>query len=280
MKKIFFLFLVVSITATAQSNTQQVAARYPGLAAYSRENVDLYATRNNVAALAQLKNNAFGVYAENRFLIPELNLYAASIGLKVQHGAFALHGSYFGLDVYHQLSLSLGYGMSVTKNVDVGVQFNYQSLQQAGGFYGSASSINASVGAIFHLTDKVHAGIGIYNPTGSQFGKNSGEKLPAQFTFGMGYDASDKVYVSAEMVKEENLPAGVNAGFQYQFQKQFFMRLGVSTASSNVYAGFGLAFQHYRIDIAASYHPQLGISPGVLLLFDIGKVATDSQILH
>lgn len=264
--------------ATAQTCTQNVAARYPGLAVYSKTFSDLYATRSNAAALAQLKQSAIGIYAENRFLLPQFNLYTGSIGIKTKHGGVAFHGSYFGFDLFHQMQLSFAYGLSISQKVDVGVQFNYYTVQQANG-YGTASSINGSIGAIFHLTEKVHLGINVYNPENSQLGnKGLPEKLPAQYTFGMGYDASDKVYVSAELVKEENFPASVNAGFQYRFQKQFFARLGIATATSNVYGGVGLAFDHYKIDIAASYHPQLGISPAVLLVFDIGKkIATQED---
>lgn len=257
--------------ATAQTITQNVSARYPGLAVYSKEFSDLYATRSNAAALAQLKESAIGIYAENRFLLPQFNLYSASVGIKTKHGGVAFHGSYFGFDLFHQMQVSFAYGISISPKVDVGVQFNYHSVQQANG-YGSASSINGSIGAIFHLTEKVHLGINVYNPVSSELGnKGSLEKLPSQYTFGMGYDASDKVYVSAEMVKEENFPTSVNAGFQYRFQKQLFARLGIATATNNIYGGIGLAFDHYKIDIAASYHPQLGLSPAVLLVFDFGK---------
>ena len=247
-----------------------VAARYPALGAYSISNVDLYATRNNAAALAQLPNSAAGVYAERRFLQDQLNLYTASIGIKTKTGAFALHGNYYGFSLYNQMQLSLGYGLRVSDKVDVGVQFHYHAVNQANG-YGSASSINASAGAVFHLTDKIHAGINIYNPGGSKWSKAADEKIPAQYTFGLGYEVSDKLFISGEMVKEENLPASVNMGLQYRFVKQFFARAGVSTATNNLFAGVGFNLPKFRIDLAASYHPQLGLSPGILLLFDFAK---------
>jgi len=247
-----------------------VAARYPALGAYSKTHVDLYATRNNAAALAQLPKSCAGVYAERRFLQEQLNLYNGSVAYKTRKGAFALHCNYYGFSLYNQMQLSLAYGLQVSDKIDVGVQFNYHSVNQGNG-YGKASSINASAGAIFHLTEKIHAGINIYNPGGSKWSKAADEKIPAQYTFGLGYEVSDKLFISGELVKEENLPTSINAGLQYRFVKQFFARAGVSTATNNLYAGIGLNLLKFRIDFAASFHPQLGVSPGVLLLFELGK---------
>ncbi|MEO7312583.1 MAG: hypothetical protein ABIX01_19510 [Chitinophagaceae bacterium] len=247
-----------------------VAARYPGLGAYSKNNVDLYATRNNAAALAHLHNSCAGIYAERRFLQEQLNLYNGSLAYKTKRGAFALHGNYYGFSGYNQMQLSLAYGLEINDKVDVGVQFNYHSINQGNG-YGKSSSINASAGAVFHPTEKMHLGINVYNPGGSKWSKSQDEKIPARYSFGLGFEVSDKLFISSEMVKEESLPATVNAGLQYRFIKQFFARTGVSTATNSVYAGIGFNLPGFRIDLNTSYHPQLGLSPGVLLLFDFGK---------
>ncbi len=271
MKKLLVIFFIcLGFNALAQPVSQMVAARYPALGVYSKNNVDLYAARNNAAALAQLPNSGAGIYAERRFLQDQLNLYTGSVGYKTKRGAFALHGNYYGFSLYNQMQLSLGYGLQVSDKIDVGVQFNYHSVNQGNG-YGMASSINASAGAVFHLTEKIHAGVNIYNPGGSKWSKTAGEKIPAQYTLGLGYEVSDKLFISGELGKEENLPASINAGLQYRFVPQFFARAGVSSATNNLYAGIGLNLAKFRIDLAASYHPQLGVSPGVLLLFDFGK---------
>ena len=262
--------MCIGFNAMAQPISQMVAARYPALGVYSKTNVDLYSTRNNAAALAQLPNSGAGIYAERRFLQEQLNLYTGSIAIKTKTGAFALHGNYYGFSLYNQLQLSVGYGLKLSDKIDVGAKFNYHSVSQGNG-YGKASSINASAAAVFHLTEKIHAGINIYNPGGSKWSKTEDEKIPSAYTFGLGYDVSHKLFISGELVKEENLPASVNAGLQYRFVKQFFARAGVSTATNNLFAGVGFNLPRIRIDLAASYHPQLGLSPGVLLLFDFGK---------
>ena len=38
--------------------------------------------------------------------------------------------------------------------------------------YGNSSAINFEIGTVFHLTDKLHAGVHAYNPVGGKYGKN------------------------------------------------------------------------------------------------------------
>jgi hypothetical protein len=84
---------------------------------------------------------------------------------------------------------------------------------------------------------------------------------------GIGYDASEKFFMSIEIEKEENKPVNVNAGLQYKFLPQLLTRIGISTETSLLYFGIGYGFKAMRFDVTASYHLQLGITPGLLLVF-------------
>jgi hypothetical protein len=271
LKKLLLLpALIFAILAFGQPTGDFMAAKYTSLGAYSKSNADLYASVNNVAALAQLQSSAAAVYAEQRFMQNQLNFFIASVGIKTNSGGFALHSTYYGFGLYNQMKVSLGYGRHITNKLDVGAQFNYNRLNQANG-YGSASSINASVGALLHISDKVHAGVTIHNPGGSKWNKLNVEKMPAQFILGIGYNVSDKLFISGEVVKQENLPTNINLGLQYQLVKQVVIRAGVATATNSFFGGVGFNFAKFRIDIAASYHPQLGLSPGTLLQYNFSN---------
>ncbi|MES2850756.1 MAG: hypothetical protein V4685_16980, partial [Bacteroidota bacterium] len=137
----------------------------------------------------------------------------------------------------------------------------------------SDNTINFEIGALVHLTDKLNAGLHVYNPVGGKFSKTD-EKLTSAYKVGLGYDASEKFFISAELVKEEDFPVNMNAGFQYQFAKQFFARGGISSANSVAYGGLGLSWSNLRLDISASYHQQLGVSPGLLLIYNLKSKTT------
>jgi hypothetical protein len=254
-----------------QTLRQPVSAVYVGLGAYSTAHTDAFSFTNNQAALAQIKNTTAGIYGERRFMLTETSVYAAALAIPSSLGNFGVNIKYLGFKNFNESQLGLAYGRSLGKAVDIGVQFNYYGYRVPG--YNSASTVTIEAGALLHLTDKLHAGIHVYNPVGGGFNKTD-EKLTAAYTVGLGYDASDKFFVSAELVKEENFPVNLNAGVQYHFAKQFFARAGVATATSAAYAGLGLGWSNLRLDITGSYHPQLGISPGLLLMIQMGKKAT------
>ena len=202
-------------------------------------------------------------------MLDELSLYQLAVSIPTKSGNFGVEAGYFGYNEYNESQIGLAYGRKLGSKIDVGVQFNYNGIRING--YGNSSAINFEIGSIFHLTDKLHAGIHAYNPVGGQYGKNQEEKLASVYTAGMGYEASEKFFVSIEIEKEENQPVNVNAGLQYKFLPQLIARTGISTNTSNVYAGVGLILKSLRLDVVAGYHPQLGVTPGLLLIYSFSK---------
>lgn len=270
MKKIVLFIFVLSIySLKAQTVRQPLALRYAGLGAYSTQFVDVFSGASNQAALAQLKSAGLGAYSERRFLLQELNQYTAIVALPTKSGTFAIQGDYFGFSSYNESQLGLAYGRKVSNQVDIGVKINYSSVQIAG--YGNAGAINFEAGSILHLSEKVHAGIHVYNPVGGNFNKNTNEKLASAYKFGLGYEPSNKFFVSTEIVKQENLPVNVNVGMQYNIQSSILVRAGISTNTNNSFAGIGFKLGMLRLDVNAAVHPQLGVTPGVLLLYQFGK---------
>lgn len=260
----------------AQTLRRPVAAGYIGPGAYSIQHADVFSFTANQASLAQIKNSAAAIFAERRFLLSELNNYTAVIGLTTNSGNFGLKANYSGFTDYNETQIGLAYGRKLGSKLDIGAQFNYNGISIADG-YGNASAISVELGTIFHITDKLNAGVHINNPVGGKFGKDQQEKLSSVYGFGIGYDASEKFFISAEIEKEEDRPANINAGFQYKFIPQLLVRAGMSTATSSAWVGFGLTLKSFRLDITSSYHPELGISPGILLLFNFKSAPSKGE---
>jgi hypothetical protein len=244
-----------------------VAAPYIGFGAYSLTHADVFSFIANQASLAQLKSAAAGIYTERRFMLNELNLYNAVIALPTHSGNFGLKTGYSGFNDYNETELGLAYARSLGMKMDIGAQFNYNSIRIGG--YGGASAISFEAGMLLHITGKLHTGFHINNPIGGKFGKDQQEKLPTVYSTGFGYEASDKFFFSAEIVKEEDQPVNVNAGIQYKFIPQLLFRAGISSATSSLWVGTGLSWKSFRLDISSGYHPQLGLTPGLLLLFSL-----------
>lgn len=271
MKKtsLILLPILLFLFSNGQTVRRPVAAIYTGLGAYSINHVDVFSFTNNQASLAQMKNASAGVYGEKRFLLDELGLYQLAVAMPSKSGNFGFKAGYFGFTEYNESQLGLAYARKLGSKVDIGVQFNYNAIRINS--YGNDAAINFEIGTILHLTDKLNAGVHAYNPVGGKFGKSGDEKLASIYTVGLGYEASEKFFISAEIEKEEDQPANINAGMQYKFLPQLMGRIGITTNTSNFYAGVGFYLKSFRLDALVSYHPELGITPGLLLIYNFSK---------
>lgn len=240
---------------------------YIGLGAYTTKQPDPFSFTSNQAALATIKAPGAGVYGERRFMLAENSVYAMAVSIPTKMGNFGLQVNYAGFKNFNENKLGIAYARSLGSNADIGIQFNYYGYRIPG--YGSASSVNFETGFIIHFSEKLNGGFHIYNPVGGNLGEAYDEKLASVYKMGLGYDASENFYVGAEIIKVEDLPVNVCVGIQYQFLQQFFARAGIKSETGSGFAGFGLAWKNLRIDIASSYHPHLGFSPGLMLIINL-----------
>ena len=263
------LIFALSVPLKAQTVKQPLSVNYTSLGAYSKNFSDIFSATVNQASLANLKTNAFAVYGEKRFMLNDLNLFSGIVGTTTSSGTFGFQADYAGGALFNESVLGMIYARKVTQEIEVGAKFNYNAIKVAG--YGSLSAINFETGAIFHLTEKLSSGVHLYNPGGTRIGKSGLEKLGSIYRFGLGYEASEKLFIGTEIVKHEGLPIGATVGLQYNLHHRVFIRSGLSTANNCSYACIGIKTDFGRIDLNTSYHNQLGFTPAILLLIDCKK---------
>ncbi|MBK8088720.1 MAG: hypothetical protein IPK31_12675 [Chitinophagaceae bacterium] len=261
--------------ANAQTVRQPLMSSYPGLGAYSKQSTDQFSFIINPAALSNLQQSGAGVYSERRFLLNAFSQYTAVAGFQTKSGTFGLQADYFGYSNYNETQLGLGYARSLGSKIDVGVKFNYYNLRIPA--YANASTFHFEAGVLMHLSEKLHAGFSVFNPVGGVLNKTANEKIASVYRGGIGYEASEKFFISAELIKEENKNVGVNAAFQYVLVKQLLIRAGINTVNTQPFVGVGLKFGQFRVDVATSYHQQLGVSPAVMLLFDFKQKESNKE---
>jgi len=214
----------------AQSLRYSIAQPYINLSAYSKQQNDPLSFTGNQAALAQSKNAGTGVFGERRFMLNETSAYTLAASMPTRLGNFGIQLNYAGYKNFNESKIGLAYARKLGRFVDVGVQFNYYGYRIPS--YGNASTINFEIGALLHVTDKLHVGIHVYNPVGGKLGNTSTsfsadeEKIASAYKVGLGYDASDKFFISSEIIKEDDKAVNVIAGLQYHFAKQFFAKAG------------------------------------------------------
>lgn len=264
-----WLLLFSDTASQAQSLRYNISMPYTSLSAYSSRQTDPFGFTGNQAALARLESAGIGVWGERRFMLSETSVYGLAAGIPTKMGNFGVQLNYSGFSNFNDNKVGLAYARSLGKFLDLGVQFNYYGYRIPQ--YGNASAINFEIGAIMHFSEKFHGGIHAYNPVGGKLGKAEEEKLASAYKIGVGYDATDNFYISTEIIKEEDKPVNVIGGIQYQFVKKFFARAGFISETGSAFGGAGVGWKNLRLDVAANYHPQLGFSPGILLIVNFKK---------
>jgi hypothetical protein len=275
--KCFCLFAVLIVVAPCAGQVLRSAlpVAYTSAGTYSQHFTDPFSFVNNQAALSRVRNISAGIYSERRFMLRDLEQVSMAVAFPCMRGGAGIAADYTGFAGYSQTQAGIAYGRPLGEKIDLGIQFNYHHLGIAG--YGGTGALNIEIGTILHLTNKIQAGYHIYNLVGGKFGRNSGEKLASIYTFGLGYEASEKLFIASEIIKEEDQPVNMNVSIHYAFVKQFFIRAGISSATGSYFAGAGISWKNTRLDLASGWHPQAGLTPSLLFIFMLTHHQTDPE---
>ncbi|MBN8861030.1 MAG: hypothetical protein J0H29_21745 [Sphingobacteriales bacterium] len=270
---IMVLLCYATLPSNAQNARQPVVTWYASSGAYSKDFSDAFTVYTNPASLAGTDHFSAGVYGEQRFMLTETGNYAAVIAIPSASGNFALTAEYFGYKAYNETTLGIGYGRKIGEQVYIGARFNYYSVLIQS--YGKASTLNAEAGSLFQLTPQLWSGFSVANLFPGRLGKQTGEKLARVYKAGIGYTLSQLCFFGATVIKEENSVPSAHFSIQYRPIRQLFARAGILTGNHSWYAGLGYLWKNLRMDITASFHDRLGMSPGLLLLYEAPQTETE-----
>ena len=235
--------------------------------ANSLKHVTIFSALNNPAAIARISNYSFGIYGERKYMLEGMQYFQAGIGVRSGTGNFGLAIDYLGLNEYKENRVGLIYGRQVGAKVDVGVKFNYHLVRM--GVYGSTFAVTADAAVILHLTEKLHSGMVIANPAGSQ--EAGGVSPGTSCIWSIGYESSEKLLATLEFIKEKNQPVEIATGIQYRIHPKLNLISSISGVSSVMNIGVELSFKKFRALFLSSFHQLLGFSPGLRIIFIGGE---------
>lgn len=261
----FILIIYMAMPTRSQAIHSPLDIMHASFGTYNKDFNNVFSFSNNQAILSGVKNFSAGVEATRKFLIPELDKLAMALSFPILTGGVGFEVVHFGFADYSESRLGLAYGKRLGKIIDLGIGFDYQFIQIAG--YGKASVPYLEASILMHPSDRVTAGIQVFNPSGGNIGKGLNEKLAFAYRFGIGYEVSPELSTSFEIVKVEQMPINIRTDLEYIFAKQFFACLGIETAWMTPFASVGLQWNNLKIGLTSSYHLQLGFTPSLILAF-------------
>ena len=266
MKQLYFLLLQLFFCTRIfpQPSSATSGITYQPLTAYSDFQVDMNSFTANQAVLAKKIRPGISVTGERRFMLDENSVYTATGVLSTSLGGFGFQLSHAGGSLYRQDAFGLAYAHELGR-LALGLQFNY-SIQGFKG-YESVNSWNVEFAMLWQIEKHLHTGIQIHNPAGLLKRGEKSEGTSSFFQWGIGYDLSEQFYVGAALIKSPYRSVHLLTNFQYQFGKKFIAKAGLQSETGSLFAGAGLLWGNLRLDLTVNQHPQLGISPGLNLMY-------------
>ena len=229
---------------------------------YSRHFQRLFTAMQNEAALGWLDRKEVGVATERRFMLNALSAYGAAAVFPTGSGTFAGMIQQAGYRYYKEQSVGLAYGHALGMQCSIGLQAAYYSRHIAG--YGSTGDLVMELGGLFQIMPALIAGMHIVNPM------NSGA-MPVIYTAGLGYEVEHNFLLSTAMIQESGVAPVIKLMCEYAIIPACILQLawGSEPLQNSVGAAFVLGRMYIRV--SASRHPQLGFSPGTMIVWQLKK---------
>ena len=132
--------------------------------------------------------------------------------------------------------------------------------------------MNADAGAVLHFTETFRTGFHIKN-LASIIARTAA--LPVVYAVGMGYDCSEKVFVTTGIEKQQHVPCNLTVAIHYALVPIMYVQCGLTTLSDDFFFGIGFQKNNEKLEIRAGYHQQLGFTPSLSLIFPLQKKASE-----
>lgn len=220
-----------------------------------------YAALNNQAGI--INDNNWSLTASTQYLygFTELSSFSGSFikTLENKTSAISVSVKYFGNSELNTQLFGVAYARQLMKQWKLALQFDVLGYHVEG--FGSRYVPTFEIGSIVNASKKLSFGFHLFNPIPWQL--NEYEDYPSILRFGVSYQLSDKINMTAEVQKELDEKLNIAAGIEYKMAAPFTIRMGIATLPRQFHAGVGFHFGGSSIDGAFSWQNQLGMSPGI-----------------
>ncbi|MGB4774894.1 MAG: hypothetical protein WBP45_06970 [Daejeonella sp.] len=242
-------------------------ARFVSMAESGVSLQDVWSLTQNQAGLASLIRPALALAYEKRFIESELSTQTAIFALPYKHNVFGISFQQYGFSAYKEQKAGFTYARKFGNTLYTALNFNYHQIKITN--YGSAQTYSLEAGIQYQFSKNLVFGTHISNPINNQFDQAAvGSTIPVNLQFGASYLFSDKVLIATAFEKTLNSNTDYKIGAEYNLIQWLCLRGGFSANPFKQYAGFGLNYSQFKLDMATSSHPVLGYSPQIAISYE------------
>ena len=110
------------------------------------------------------------------------------------------------------------------------------------------------------MTPELSIGAHIVNTNQPGLPQLNEESLPTILLVGLGFTASDKVFLTTEIEKDLSYALIWKSGLEYKAHKKFAARTGFSVQPQAGFGGFSWKVGKFNLDYAIQYNMNVGMS--------------------
>ncbi|MGE5425440.1 MAG: hypothetical protein ACM3N9_08750 [Syntrophothermus sp.] len=263
--KISFIFIFLCIAA---GSSAQEGARSSALAGATVSLPMESSVAGNPACMAMFNGLSAGINFSDHFLISELGEQQVTATLPFHKSRFGLLIRYSGFDDYSDMTAGAAYAMKLFPKLSAGFRIDYIRID-FGEEYGSKNLLSFRIGLHYQVNNQFSSSLLLANPYPVRL---AGETyLEPSLRTGIAWNISKPLLALLEIEKGLHHPAIVKAAMEYHLAAPFYARIGILSSPARFSFGFGLQIKTFSIDISSFYHPVLGYSPQISLIYHAKK---------
>lgn len=260
---LFCIFLGFNSNAQIESPFSKGAAAI-GLGNAFAATTDHYTILYNQAGIADLENISFSVDAGQLYNNSGLfHFHAAGVFPSKKLGNFGIRIQQYGLEGYSAQNFSFTYARSLLRNFKVAATFNMHQFRIEN--YGKTFVPNFEIGVLGKLSDQISLGAHLSNPLPLQISDQT--NFPTVLSMGVQYRVSEIVGVNVDFEKSIKEKENIKIGIYYAIHPKFQLRAGVNTSPGSFHFGFSLLLKKLNLHIGNAFHPVLGNSIGLGIVY-------------
>lgn len=244
-----------------------VGARSVALGKSNVASPSLESIFQNQAGIISIQDFLVSVSYESRYAIKEYSIMAIGAVIPFTHGTFGISYMRFGRNLYRFNKTGIAYARSFGDRISAALQFDILSEtypENGEPFF----IITAEMGMIAKINPEVTVGAHLFNPGSFKNTWMIGNySTPMIFRCGMDWRISNQLNWCVEFEKSNNKSALIKTGFEVVALRDFKLRAGVKGLDLQPSAGFGFVKESLTVDMAFSYHDNLGFSPNATLSY-------------
>jgi hypothetical protein len=222
-----------------------------------------WALNCNPATLALVKSNYLGCSIANRYAVKEWNESRVFGSHKLGKSAIGLDFRQMGPAFYRQQDLGVSYGQYIGPSLQAGVKIKY-GLTSIPDEKIRTSTLSCDVGFRVRFGKKMYFSAVAKDPIG--YHKAGSQAVGASIAVGALYEPDTKWVLSAEVIKPPELRPSAVLGIGIRPSVTSMAWLRFFSNPWKLEMGWAISRGKLQLYSSASYHAQLGISPGVALI--------------